>query len=76
MRPDLIEILHDVSEMEAPEPLVSTLDQLEELGEGQMLHMIHRMEPCVLFENLGKRGFAWEMEKNDQVHIYIWKKEE
>lgn len=74
MKTDLKEILHDVSELEAPTPLTSTLEKIKELQNDEVLHMIHRMEPCVLFDALDQNGYEWEMEKNDQVHIWIWRK--
>lgn len=69
------ELLLDVSELEAPEPLVQTLAAAEALQTGQFLRMIHRRFPCLLEENLVKRGFACRyIESGEQVITLIWRK--
>lgn len=68
------EMIHDVREMEAPAPLLTTLKRVEEMDGKSILHMIHRMEPCRLFEELNKRQCHYLMYKNTEgVHILMWK---
>ena len=68
------EVVLDVSELEAPEPLMRTLAAAETLGPGQYLRMTHRRFPCLLQENLEKRGFACAIvEQGDVVTSYIWR---
>lgn len=69
------EILLDVSELEAPEPLVETLAALEQLQAGQYLRMLHRRTPCLLYDNLAKRGFSSETRAGHSVacEVFIWR---
>lgn len=53
----------DVSELEAPEPLVQAIDMLERLGVDSYLHLIHRMQPCKLYDYLADNGFFAETRK-------------
>lgn len=70
------EIVNDVRELEAPHPLLSTIEKLRDLNTQSYIHMIHRMEPCVLYQVLDKNGFDYAMKKNHDVHIFIWKKDQ
>ncbi|MCW8887764.1 MAG: DUF2249 domain-containing protein [Gammaproteobacteria bacterium] len=47
----------DVSELEAPEPLVLAMDELERLPQQSYLHLIHRMKPCRLYDYLANNNF-------------------
>ena len=66
-------ILNDVSELEAPEPLIRTINILPKIKKGSYMKMIHRMRPCNLFDALGKNGYGY-FEKNikDGVEIFIY----
>ena len=62
----------DVSELEAPEPLVRAL---EALPEGGCLQMIHRMRPELLYERAEAMGFRSDTRMDDrgQCRIYFWR---
>lgn len=64
----------DVSELEAPDPLVLTLDAVERLQRGEYLRMRHRRFPCLLFENLDQRGFEHRIRRGRDVvcEVFIW----
>jgi hypothetical protein len=73
----IAELFLDVSALEAPEPLVRTLAAADALRPGQYLCMRHRRYPCLLEENLGKRGFLCRIiEQGEQVTSYIWREGE
>ena len=66
----------DVSELEAPEPLIRVLDEAERLAPGEYLHMYHRREPCLLYGNLEERGFAHDTRQGNGVacEVFIWRR--
>ncbi|HKJ77580.1 MAG TPA: DUF2249 domain-containing protein [Gammaproteobacteria bacterium] len=66
----------DVSDLEAPEPLVQVLDAAERLAPGEYLHMLHRREPCLLYGNLDQRGFAHDTRQGRDVacEVFIWRR--
>ncbi len=70
----MTEIVVDTSEMEAPEPLRTILTEASLLEEGSYIKMIHRMEPCVLYENLDRMKLKYKTYKKSggSVEIYIW----
>lgn len=52
--------------LEPPEPMMRTLQALEELEVGQNLTIINDRRPMFLYEELEQRGYASEtMERND-----------
>lgn len=65
----------DVREFEHPEPLQKALEAFGALGEGDILHMIHRKNPLPLFELVcGRGGFYHSFEDDGGVwHILITK---
>jgi len=68
----LREVVLDVSELEAPMPLLFAKNALEKLGEDEYLHMIHRLSPCLLPRHLEKNGFVYiEIKKEGLYHILI-----
>ena len=71
----LNEVLLDVSELEPPEPLVLTLQAAEQLDPGQYLRMLHRREPCMLFDNLDDSQFRYYQRKGSTtaVEVFIWR---
>ena len=68
------EVLLDVSELEPPEPLTLTLEATEQLQAGQYLRMLHRREPCMLFDNLDDNHFKYFQRKGTitAVEVFIW----
>jgi hypothetical protein len=65
----------DVSELEPPEPLVLTIEAAEALAEGDWLRMLHRRDPCLLPENLRRRGFDFFLRAGSRtaVEVFIWR---
>jgi len=66
----------DVSDLEPPEPLLRTLEALEQLPEGYCLRMIHRMKPRLLYERLPERGFLADTRegKEGRCEVYLWRR--
>jgi hypothetical protein len=66
--------LLDVSELEAPEPLLHAVAALESLAYGDYLRLRHRMKPCHLYAVLEKNGLAWETRRGEVVacELFIW----
>ena len=69
------EKLLDVSELEAPEPLVQAVRALEELGEDEVLLFKHRMNPRHLFNEIAARGMHYEIIKDEpnEFIMKIWR---
>lgn len=69
------ERLLDVSELEAPAPLVQTLEEVETLASGEYMRMIHRRDPCLLRDNLDQYGFGYltQSQKDGSVQTFIWR---
>ncbi len=69
------EKLLDVSDLEAPEPLVHTLDEAETLQSGEYLRMTHRRDPCLLRGHLDQRGFGYvtRNRRDRSVQTFIWR---
>ncbi|NOR51852.1 MAG: hypothetical protein GQ470_04455 [Gammaproteobacteria bacterium] len=55
---DRIEL--DVSEEEAPTPLLRATEELQKLADDSYLHIIHRMAPCRLYNYLEANNFYVE----------------
>lgn len=66
----------DVSDLEAPEPLLQVLDAAEALASGEYLHMYHRRQPCLLYGNLEQRGFDHDTRCGREVacEVFIWRR--
>lgn len=73
-----MERLLDVSDLEAPEPLMRTLAEVEGLREGEYLRMIHRRDPLLLYENLQKKGFAYDTRsgEDEACQVFIWRRDD
>lgn len=69
-----MEQLIDVSELEAPEPLLSAVEALESLPRGDYLRLRHRLKPCHLYAVLEKNGLAWDTRHGEVVEceLFIW----
>jgi hypothetical protein len=67
------EILLDVHDLPAPEPMEQALDALDRLCEGRYIKMIHRMQPFPLYRILDENGFRYKViSTNGGFEIYIW----
>ena len=66
----------DVSRLPAPEPLLIILKSAAALSEDEILHVIHRADPCKLKNFLDSDVFAAETVKisEDEFEIFIWHK--
>jgi len=62
----------DVSELEAPEPLILAIHQLERLPQDGCLHLIHRMAPCKLYDYLTENGFFSETREGERALCEIF----
>lgn len=62
-------IILDVSELEAPLPLVKGVEAMQKLQEGENLIFIHRMFPCKLQERIDKLGLKSEIVKNEENYF-------
>jgi uncharacterized protein (DUF2249 family) len=65
----------DVSDLEPPEPLERVLAALDELGDGEFLHMLHRREPFLLYPELERRGFRYLtfLDRDHECEVFIWR---
>lgn len=72
------ERLLDVSALDPPEPLERVLAALEELGEGEYLHVQHRREPFPLYPLLEERGFAYFARpgRDIPIEVFIWRRDD
>ncbi|MDH5485264.1 MAG: DUF2249 domain-containing protein [Gammaproteobacteria bacterium] len=67
------EIVLDVHELPAPEPMEQALDALEKMTDGEYIKMIHRMQPFPLYNILFENGFKYEARDGTTgFDIYIW----
>jgi uncharacterized protein (DUF2249 family) len=63
----------DVRELPAPEPLNMVLEVIDASQPGDVVCMIHRQNPRLLFDILNQRGLCFKVaETNEQFSIYIW----
>jgi len=65
----------DVSDLEPPEPLQRVLTALDDLGDGEYLHMLHRREPFLLYPELENRGFCYltTFDGDYDCEVLIWR---
>jgi len=57
------EIILDVSDLEAPQPLIKAVVALEALKEDEVLVFRHRMNPKHLFNEIKARNLSYEITK-------------
>lgn len=64
----------DATDMEPPEPLMRTLEMLDDLKEGDYLRFLHRREPLPLYDNLNQAGFSYITCADSDVayEVFIW----
>ncbi len=69
------EILLDVSELEAPEPLIKAVTALEKLQKDEVLVFVHRMNPAHLFNEIPSRGMHYEIIRDEPNYfkMKIWR---
>lgn len=66
----------DVSDLPAPEPLEKTLELLTSSSKFDIICMIHRQPPHLLFDILKERGYLFSIDQKDkQFNIHIWHSE-
>jgi hypothetical protein len=71
------EVLLDVSALEAPEPLQRAVEAARGLGDGQYLHMVHRMKPLHLYPLLETQGFDSDTRRrSDNCEVFIWRRDD
>lgn len=65
----------DVSDLEPPEPLQRVLETLDDLGDGEFLHMLHRRDPLLLYPELEQRGFRYlkTLDRDHECEVLIWR---
>ncbi|MEN8171140.1 MAG: DUF2249 domain-containing protein [Pseudomonadota bacterium] len=63
-----------MSELEAPEPLLRAVEELETMPPGDYLRLRHRMKPCHLYDVLVKNSLAWDTRRGEVVEceLFIW----
>ncbi len=71
------EIFLDVSELEAPKPLVEAVLALEQLQENEVLFFKHRMNPRHLFGEIAARHMEYEVLKDEpgDFLMKIWRED-
>ncbi|PLY11523.1 MAG: hypothetical protein C0626_02885 [Arcobacter sp.] len=62
-------IILDVSELEAPYPLMQGLEAVHNLKEDEILIFKHRMSPCKLFETIEKNSLRYEIIKDEENYF-------
>jgi hypothetical protein len=63
----------DVRQMEMPEPMITILNELEDLQKGEALYVRHRKIPVYLLPELKERNFSYvfkQMESDVIILIY------
>ena len=60
------EIILDVSELEAPYPLIQAINALNNLEDDEVLIFRHRMNPQMLFQNILSLGLQYAITKEDE----------
>jgi len=66
----------DVRHLEMPQPMVTILQQLEQLSNSEALYVLNKRVPQFLLPQLQERGFSVSMKEAglDQVYLLIYKK--
>ena len=60
------EIILDVSELEAPYPLIEGISALNNLKDDEVLIFRHRMSPQMLFQNIQTLGLRYTITKENE----------
>ncbi|MFO7594195.1 MAG: DUF2249 domain-containing protein [Pseudomonadota bacterium] len=74
----MAEQLLDVSDLEAPEPLLKAIDALQALPEGDYLRFCHRMKPCHLYRYLDENGYCADTRQGRrcECEVFIWQEQD
>ncbi|NUM32832.1 MAG: DUF2249 domain-containing protein [Bacteroidetes bacterium] len=66
----------DVRQMEMPMPMMTILDNLENMPQGKALYVYHKRIPVFLIPELKEKGFDFRINElsENEVHIIIFKK--
>jgi hypothetical protein len=69
------EYLLDAMDMEPPEPLVRTLELIENLDKGDYVRFRHQRDPFLLYDNLKQRNFSFITCTGSDVavEVFIWR---
>lgn len=69
------DVVLDVRGLEPPEPMVRTLEALEQLPEGRTLLQVNVRVPQILLPILHERGYAYEVHDpgSGEVRVRIWR---
>ncbi|WP_428024866.1 hypothetical protein [Arcobacter sp.] len=59
-------IILDVSELEAPYPLLKGIESIHNLKDDEILIFKHRMSPCKLFEVIEKNNLCYKIIKDEE----------
>ena len=72
------EYLMDATDMEPPEPLIRTLEMLNDLKQGDYLRFIHRREPLPLYDSLNQAGFSYITcaDSDEAFKVFIWNQDD
>ena len=64
----------DVRELEMPLPMITILDALDNLPDGEALYVHHKRIPVFLLPELADRKFNYRIKKisEDDVHLIIF----
>jgi len=74
---NIIEVLFDARDLEAPEPLSGALRYAKNLKNDEYVKMIHRMRPCHLFDMLEKMCvWSYDFEDKNEHIIFMAKSDE
>lgn len=64
-------VILDVRGLEPPEPLVRTLEALDQLAPGRALHQINTQVPRFLLPQLDERGFKYTVEERGAGEVRV-----
>ena len=83
MIPDSVPVGHsvitvDCRELELPEPMVVVLEAIEKLQNSEVLKMLDRQSPRLLFPLLEERGMMTHLDKfeDSSIELWIWQEAE
>ena len=63
------EIILDVSELEAPYPLIKGIEAIKNLKDGEVLVLIHRMFPYKLEKYIKRNDCIYEIINNEENYF-------
>ena len=61
----------DVRDLEMPMPMVTILEEIEKVGEGNALYVHHKKLPQYLIPELEDRGYKWVSNEIDEANIKL-----